>query len=53
MGRINGGIDIDVVVNFKSEGASNKIQLVMDKCELSHNMLTLTSPLSHFAVCEL
>ena len=31
----NGGIDMDVV-NFKSEGASNKIQLVMDKCELSH-----------------
>ena len=50
MGRINyGGIDMDVVVNFKS----NKIQLVMDKRELSHNMLTLTSPRSHSAVCEL
>ena len=45
MGRINyGGIDMDDVVNFKSEGASNKIQLVMDKCELSHNMLTLLLP---------
>ena len=54
LGRIYyGGIDIDVLVNFKSEGASNKIQLVMDKCELSHNMLTLTSPLSYSAVCEL
>ena len=31
------GIDMDVVVHFKSEGAWNKIQLVMDKCELSHN----------------
>ena len=30
------------VVNFKSEGASNKIQLVMDKCELSHNTPFLT-----------
>ena len=36
MGVINGGIDM--------EGASNKIQLVMEKCELSHNMMTLTSP---------
>ena len=37
LSRINyGGIDMEVVVNFKSEGASNKIQLVMDKCELSH-----------------
>ena len=31
LSRINyGGIDMDVVVNFKS-GASNKMQLVMDK----------------------
>ena len=52
MSRINyGGIDMDVVVNFKSEGASKKIQLVMDKCELSH--ILLTPPLSHSAVCEL
>ena len=42
---------MDLVVNFKSEGASKKIQLVVDKCELSHN--AFTSPLSHTAVCEL
>ena len=48
------GIDFEVV-HFKSEGASNKIQiqLVMDKCELSHNAEAFTSPLSHSAVCEL
>ena len=47
MGRINyGGIDMDVVVNFKSEGASNKIQLViMDKCELNH--IAYSPPFSH------
>ena len=51
MSRINyGGIDMDVLVNFKSEGASNKIQYVMDKCELSH---IAYFPFSHAAVCEL
>ena len=31
LSRINyGGIDMDLVVNFKSEGASNKIQLWMN-----------------------
>ena len=43
---------MDVVVHFKSEGAWNKIQLVMDKSELSHNAEAFTSPLSHSAVCD-
>ena len=30
--------------DFKSKGAWNKIQLVMDKCELNHNAEAFTSP---------
>ena len=50
MSRINyGGIDVDVVVNFKSEGASNKIQLWINVSNKSQCL----PPISHSTVCEL